>query len=438
MTAKKTQNAAVQNPADSRRSAQEAVEKASRLVSRARIAILLRHPYLASALLSFPVRAAVSVYCPTMATDGYRIYFCPEFVLGISEMQLQGVLIHELLHILFEHPSRRKGREGYLWNIACDYAVNLVVTDFGFCLPEAGLLDRRFCGKSAEEIYRLLSEASPRELKQFLGGALAGALETARKNGGFEAGAGAPDILPSDVLCGEKIRATMLEAAPGGSDDTPDVERQRQIVHAAMVSLSDAVKGQGIVSANLDRQASEALKPQVDWRALLQNFMFDTMKTDFSLFPPNKKHLARGFYLPSAGTPAPCRVIFAVDTSGSMTPRDLSAALTEIASFRESFPSRFTLIECDSVIHRVVEYEEFEPLPDVKDIRLTGGGGTDFRPVFDYVKENVGETALLIYVTDGYGTFPGKATLPVVWLVTEGGADDFPDFGTVLHLTYSD
>ena len=49
----------------------------------------------------------------------------------------------------------------------------------------------------------------------------------------------------------------------------------------------------------------------------------------------------------------------------------------------------------------------------MEDFALRGSGGTDFRPVFQYVDQLIAERAFqnlkgLIYFTDGYGTFPKR------------------------------
>ena len=48
---------------------------------------------------------------------------------------------------------------------------------------------------------------------------------------------------------------------------------------------------------------------------------------------------------------------------------------------------------------------------------LKGGGGTDFRPVFEYVNLHLYDTALLVYFTDLDGFFPSEEPLfEVIWV----------------------
>lgn len=70
------------------------------------------------------------------------------------------------------------------------------------------------------------------------------------------------------------------------------------------------------------------------------------------------------------------------------------------------------LIQCDSAIqsHTVIHSAE-EWLENSRKIRILGRGGTDFTPVFSYVKELQEKKELthlkgLLYFTDGDGIYP--------------------------------
>lgn len=111
--------------------------------------------------------------------------------------------------------------------------------------------------------------------------------------------------------------------------------------------------------------------------------------------------------------------VIAIDTSGSTSGELLQKFVQKtynILKSTESFFSKINLhiVQCDARIQDVVKItsqEEFDAY--LKNMKIHGLGGTDFRPVFTYVDELVrlGEfTNLkgLIYFTDGYGDFPAK------------------------------
>ena len=143
-----------------------------------------------------------------------------------------------------------------------------------------------------------------------------------------------------------------------------------------------------------------------------------------------KKTLWQGRLLPSVGTPVPSRLVFAVDTSGSMTDGELSQIYTEIRAFRETFPTPLVVVQCDDDIQSVKEYEAFEDFEDPTLVDVYGRGGTDFRPIFKWIDENEsGSPSILIHATDGYGIFPKTCSVPVLWLLTRNHASNLPDWG---------
>ena len=126
-------------------------------------------------------------------------------------------------------------------------------------------------------------------------------------------------------------------------------------------------------------------------------------------------------------------VRIAVDTSGSVGAESLSRFLTEVHEIVRMYPHlEAELFYADSRL-----YGPYELNPDALE-EPKGGGGTCFEPFFDHVRDSGSrcENSLLIYLTDGYGSFPRCAPeQPVLWVVTPGGlaSPEFP-FGEVARL----
>jgi predicted metal-dependent peptidase len=155
-------------------------------------------------------------------------------------------------------------------------------------------------------------------------------------------------------------------------------------------------------------------------------------RDDYRLMPPSRRHLWRGIMLPSLGVPGPRSIVCAIDTSGSIDRALASRFLAEVHALRCSAQCRLHVVQCDAGItdHRVYEGWEAPPRHDGGE-KFKGGGGTDFRPVFDLVARAIipseGPPDLLAYMTDAIGTFPAKAPRwPVVWLVPEGSRAPTP------------
>ena len=130
-------------------------------IQKARNSLILDHPFFGSLLFRLKGRECRSIQ--TMATDGVSIYYNPEFVETLSTATLAGTLAHEVMHPALHHHVRRSGRDPKRWNVACDFAINPLLVDAGLSLPDGVLIDNRFRGMSAEQIYNLLESESETE-----------------------------------------------------------------------------------------------------------------------------------------------------------------------------------------------------------------------------------------------------------------------------------
>ena len=110
-----------------------------------------------------------------------------------------------------------------------------------------------------------------------------------------------------------------------------------------------------------------------------------------------------------------------MDTSGSIDQEIFQKFLGEVYGIiRQLKKYQLTLIQCDSRIQHVEQFSPEKPLLKAEDIKLYGGGGTSFKPVFKYIENKKIRPKVLLYYTDGMGTFPDKAPdYPVLWFLSE-------------------
>lgn len=353
---------------------------ARKAVLQARAALVLDSPFFGA--LALRLRLEEDASCDTAWTDGQSIGYNPEFVESLSAAQLVGLIAHEVMHVAAGHPWRRDGRDAKRWNIAADYTINGTLTDAGMQLPAGALLDAQYTGKGAEWIFdRLPAEGDD-------------------GSGTGSGGAGEPEPSPA----GE------VRDAPTDDDAPTEAEWSQAVQQAANVA-----KARGSLPGALERFAAAAASPAVDWRAALARFVQLAAKNDYSWQRPNVRHLARGLYLPALRSEAMGRLAVAVDVSGSVDPVQLEQFAAEIRGIAEQCrPEAVDVLYCDS---RVQKRETFEE-GDRVELRACGGGGTDFRPVFEAL---AGEEppACLVYLTDLYGRFPDAAPeFPVLWAAT--------------------
>jgi len=157
------------------------------------------------------------------------------------------------------------------------------------------------------------------------------------------------------------------------------------------------------------------LQPQLPWRMLLARYMTAIARDDFSYMRPSRRE--GDAILPSLKS-AQLDITVAIDTSGSIKANEINEFLSEIDALKGQMRARINLYACDSALADNCPWT-FEPWEEFEcPSQITGGGGTDFRPVFDHLNKHGINPALMVYFTDAEGTFPKvEPNFPVIWLV---------------------
>lgn len=365
--------------------------KVDEKLRRAKIEMMLQQPFFATPLLSLPL--VEDPGCKTASTNGKRIRYNPAYVEGLTLKQTAGLLAHETMHVTNLHHTRMGGRSLKRWNVACDHAINLLLTASGMELPRNGYCDPRYADMSAEHIYNLLSEMDEDEA-----------------GGGDPGGDGG------------------VEPFEGSPVEREEVEEEvRKLVNQAMAAAQRA----GRYPAHLDRAIREALRPKVNWREVLSRFLTELARNDYSFRFPNRRFLHTGFYLPSLYNEEVGEIILFVDTSGSITEAILNMVAAEIQQILAGFHVGFTVVYIDATVAGV---EEIAPDSEVK-LTPKGGGGTDFRPGFDWIKTEGRNPRAVVYFTDGVcHQFAETPEFPVLWC--KYGTYGFtPPYGEVVQVT---
>ena len=361
-----------------------------------------------------------------MATNGVVLRYNPAFVDTLNAATLAGVLAHEVMHPALQHHTRRSKRDPRRWNEACDYAINPLLIDAGLHLPEDVLVDPRFRGMSAEQIYNLReAEVQPDSGSESESAQGTNDDRSSESNNstGSNNDDGSPSVPESQGGIGQVIDAPSACEGESGNDEQA---REWEIAVNQAATLAQQA---GKVPAGLRRTLEGAAEAKVDWRELLRRLWSDTIPADSSWMRPNRRHIWSGLYLPGVVREGIGEIAIAVDCSGSVNTRQLRLFEAEIRSILEGQrPERVHVLYFDAEVHKVDTYVAGEMLH----LEPVGGGGTDFGPCFDWLNEHGVRPQTMVFLTDLYGTFPDSAPdYPVLWASTGGRQ---APFGSVIPM----
>jgi predicted metal-dependent peptidase len=149
---------------------------------------------------------------------------------------------------------------------------------------------------------------------------------------------------------------------------------------------------------------------------LLARYMSMTARDDYSYSRPSTRRGDPAVY-PSMRS-SETNVVVVIDTSGSISEDEIQEFISEIDAIKSQVRARITLLACDSELNYGCPWY-FEPWEEfAKDIEIRGGGGTSFRPAFEWADAQDRMPDLLMYFTDAEGVFPEVEPMyPVLWLV---------------------
>lgn len=353
------------------------------LVKKARARMMLAHPFFATLLMSLD--AIETDTLPdgspnhTLATDMKKIYYNRKFIeehMNTVELVMFG-FAHEVLHVAFENGLRLQKRNPLIWNLATDFANNLILQESGFKLLEGCLYDAKLKGQSADQIYdKLMKQARKAQAEGGKGQPGEGGIP------GFDKMHG-PD---GDLM------------QPPNQSPAEEAETRRQI-QQKVAQAANVARMAGKLSGELERFVNEVLDPKVPWQVILRDYMTRAVKNDETWSRRNRRF--QNIYLPTRHSERMGEIIAIGDTSGSIGNEELCQYMAEVNSIVEDVrPERVRILWADTKVAGEQVFEDGEPIvPKPK-----GGGGTDMRIPCQHAVQY--EPEVVILFTDGYTPWP--------------------------------
>lgn len=364
-------------------------------MSKARARLFTRHVFFASLVLGTPMRKMTQAekdmmtargLVPTAFTDGKSIVWCEEFIEGLDVEQVIFVIVHEAAHNMFMHSLRMNGRNPMRWNIAADFAINLILKKAGFAIWEQALCDAKYAGMSAEQIYAQREQEREQRIKA--------GKKSPRSFGKGAKGEGTPDNgadIDTSDLAGD------LQRTPGGEADHAQIEQQTQQRVAQAASMA---RQAGQLGGDLERLLGKILNPPQPWWDLLRHFAQRVVRTREDWAHRNRR--IRHIRLPSMTGEGLGEIVVIGDSSGSITNDELAQVGCEVSTMVDTLnPERVRLIWADDV--ECAHEQVFEQGDEII-LKPKGFGGTDMRKPLQFVEQY--NPLVTILITDGYTPWP--------------------------------
>jgi predicted metal-dependent peptidase len=407
-------------------------------LSKAVVAIMGHPRYTALAGVLMIGEKTIEDDIPTACTNGRDVKYGRAFVDSLTDAKLRGLVLHEdeghKLHRHLEIWKWMYDIDPHLANCACDYVINIKIVDDnkddGFAqLPEGGLVDERFRGMDSAQVFNILRKEQEEQQSQ-------DSQDNESEGDGEQSEGGTTGSNNAAVGQGTGFDEHDWEGAQSLSD-----EDKRELARDIDEAIRQGAMAAGKMGGTGNRDLDELLQPQVDWREVLREFIQNTCAgNDYSTYArPNRRLMSQGIIMPSGISEQVGELVIAIDTSGSIGQRELTAFLSEVKGVCDTVkPDKLRLLYWGSSVVGDEAYDMHELDNLTKSTKPMGGGGTDVNCVTQYMADEGIKPQACIVLTDGYlYSGWGDWTCPILWAILDNkGA--VPDEGKAVHIKSRD
>lgn len=420
----------------------ERAQEISTKIAQARASLILDQPFFGYLLAQFsinPVREKIHNF----AADRSHLYFNVNYMDDLIHNntnwngKIKFILMHLIIHQIYQHHIRLGQKIPKLWGKAADLVVQQALLHISqewmapldWEVPPLRQVPEEFLNHNAEKTYELFVQEILNEYNNSTAQNDQRSSDNQNNELRDDLSNPTPELMQYVEAFGQHlglpetcdIQEVMLE----GEGDVSEL--QEQYFEGLIRSAYNYSKHHGKIPGDIQRFVDELLFPKMNWQGKLTQFLQNSIIFDSTWTRPNRRLFGQGYYLPSR-LKQNVSVAIAIDTSGSINRQQLTQFLTESQQILQSLTNaKLLVIDCDSKVQQVTTFEAGESLGRHE---FLGGGGTDFRPAFEEI--NKYELDVMIYFTDGQGTFPEKEPhIPVIWVLT---SNIEPPFGAVVNL----
>ena len=407
---------------------------------RARLLVNLRYMDVA---LTFHDR---KVYSGSFAADGRVLYYDPAFVLRTyraSREKLTRTYLHLVLHCVFCHPFACPDSDRRLWDLACDIAAESVICELD--LPCVRLDDD---ANRRDVLRKIRREAGALTAEKIYASLRKGELSAGDTEEKLDRLA---ELFAEDehsAWYGREEQSQAIQEALSGEvqHEQFDVSAEddwKEIAARIEMEIETFAKVRGRYASSLVQNLRTVNREKYDYADFLRKFaaVNETVRVsddefDYIYYNYGLQHYQKMPLIEPLEYREDRRIkdfVIAIDTSGSVAGEEVQTFLQKTYSIlksRESFHNKINvhIVQCDAKVQSdevITSDEDLDRYFGTMEIK--GLGGTDFRPVFDYVDRLLKEGEFsdlkgLIYFTDGLGVYPSsKPSYKTAFVFVESG-----------------
>jgi predicted metal-dependent peptidase len=416
---------------------------------------------------------------PYGATDGERLLLNRK---GLNKLAnkpngaglIAFLLVHEALHALLGHGWRlAKMPDMHTANVAADYIINAMIANRNreigkevFPLIDGVLLNEELSGNnSTEQLYRILSkpqqnqEINPKPPQQQddtnndtnndnnedsnQDDSEDNEQESSEDSNTSDPDSGGDSATDTDELdSGGDLSDFVGTGTPDTFEPEAEEDESKQEVIDRIEEANDTLfiadeidrrqQGGGGMAAN--RLQAQRTSSSLSWPDMLREWLTKRSRNGWDAPFNNPIYQTTGLICAGRRTRNAGEVVLVIDTSGSIGQRTYDRFLSEAQAVLDDLkPDKLHLLSVSHVVADAVTLDVGDTVPT----KLKGGGGTRFKPAFDWVAKHTYDVDVMVYLTDGYSDDLNDITdveFPLLWLSTGERAHRFKA-GEVIEIT---
>lgn len=350
---------------------------------------------------------------PTAKTNGKIIKFNSDYLNKLNYEQTKTLIAHELLHIVELHHLRMRNRDAEIWNSACDYVINLDLLSLGFTPLNNWLIDSKYKGMNAEDVYLILKKESKEKQNSVNN-------QSKQSGGEFEEPTNSDGEPLTKEELAEEINKGLNELSTSINAVNKAIEGIEKSNELTESFKKEKIKeyGRGRHSAiNAINDIKESYK---NWKEILKRFLNIASNDDYSFMNMDiETYSITGAYTPNLESEKIGNVILALDVSDSQSKITKEICIESLSIIHNLSITSIPVYYVSSFVHdRNVVYSH-------NDIMEYNGGGTCFNSFFKTFNEKEFDCKVLVFITDGYVDYSNWETpnCDVLWVMTTSNRD---------------